>query len=83
VHKDYQSQKFGSLLFKALEVAAVYLSKNDPYIACNVLGETILPVQVCVDLSDPLWHVEMLLKKGYEEIDRVDGARVMEKLLTL
>ena len=83
VHKDYQSQKFGSLLFKALEVAAVYLSKNDRFIMLNLLGETILPIQVCVDLSDPIWHVEMLLKKGYEEIDRVDGARVMEKLLTL
>jgi GNAT superfamily N-acetyltransferase len=79
VRKTYQRQGYGSLLFTAFELAMVCLARHDPFMAMNLAGETQLTLQVFVDLNDPDWHREMMLRRGYIVVDEEEGASVFEK----
>ena len=87
VHKDRQRQGYGAMLFRALDVAGLYLAKHDPFIAVNLAGCTTLAIHAYVDVkkktSPTFWHKDMMLKWDYEEIDIVEKEHLMEKILDL
>jgi GNAT superfamily N-acetyltransferase len=87
VHKDYQRKGYGAMLFQAMDVAALFLAKQDPYIAINLGGYTTLAIHAYVDVKKKthptFWHTDMMLKLDYEEIEIVRKERLMEKIIEL
>ena len=89
VLKEQQRKGYGTMLFHTLQMAALYLAKNDPWIALNLLGYDKLSIHAYVDYkeeTDPTyWHKGMMEKYGYKEIDinDDDNERLMELVLEL
>ncbi len=84
VHKDFQGRGYGGLLFDMLHLVVQYMCVNDGFISLNLRGEESMSVHVYVDETDPVWHVGMLERRGYEKLDELeDGAQIMEKVYFL
>ena len=87
VHKDHQRKGYGTMIFRALEVAGLFLAKHDPFIAVNVGGCPTLAIHAYVDVkktSHPLfWHTNMMLNLGYKQIEVTRKERLMEKIIDL
>jgi hypothetical protein len=79
VHTDFQRQGYGSLLFTAFELVMLCLARHDPFMGANLAGGTEVTLQVHVNLTDPDWHRDMMLRRGYVVVDVEDGASVFEK----
>jgi hypothetical protein len=84
VHSDFRGRGYGGLLFDMLHLVVQYMSVNDGFMSLNLRGQESLPVHVYVDETDPVWHVGMLERRGYERLDEMeDGAQIMEKVFYL
>jgi hypothetical protein len=89
VLEEQQRKGYGTMLFHTLQMASLYLAKNDPWIALNLLGYDKLSIHAYVDYkeeTDPTyWHKGMMEKYGYKEIDinDDDNERLMELVLEL
>ena len=69
VHKDFHGRGYGGLLFDALSLVVPYMAVRDPFICLNLMGQKSVSAHVYVDEEDPTWHLEMLERRGFKQID--------------